>query len=772
MQRQFTARDDHLRMLRLSRQLLACWRDCKRDHALADMTDLETCAVALLSDPVVSGWVQERLDARVRHLLIDEFQDTSPLQWHALHHWLSAYAGAGGGASGQRALSLFVVGDPKQSIYRFRRAEPRVFAAACDFVREAMAGVVLACDHTRRSAPALIGGLNTVFDQACSDGEFAGFRDHSTEIGTPAGEIWSLPEVLRGEREAATAAGAGRWRDSLTERRVEPEEVRRMAEARHVAAAIAEMLAPGELAPRQIMVLARKRSVLLLVEAALRECHIACVAAQDLRLIALPEVLDLVAVVDLLASPGHDLSLARALKSPLFSADDGDLLALSLRAAAQGSHWHAALSDWDDAPPALARARRLLDRWARAARELPPHDLLDRIVAEGDALARFVAAAPAEQRDAAAQAISALLWHALTLDEGRYATPYNFVRALRKGLQTATATSHVDAVQLLTVHGAKGLEADVVFIVDTDAEASMRSEPGVLVAWPIDAARPQVAAFVANLNQPPPSLAELHADEQALQARESLNLLYVAMTRARHRLVYSRTEPHRASAGPSWWSRVAALAEPWLPAPPLPGAGPALTTLAIPTLPQWRGLAAQNPAMKSDANRDDLCEPAQDTELTRRGRALHRALEWATAVTGLGSAGPAIARRALALAAAQEFGLGEADSALIEASLSRIVDNVELTRFFDPACCAWAANEASLADGNEVLRMDRVLQLKAEYGGEWWVLDYKLGSTADRALANQRQLSRYRRLVAALQPGQVVRAAWITSEGRLIEWLG
>jgi ATP-dependent helicase/nuclease subunit A len=204
----------------------------------------------------------------------------------------------------------------------------------------------------------------------------------------------------------------------------------------------------------------------------------------------------------------------------------------------------------------------------------------------------------------------------------------------------------------------------------------------------------------------------------------------------------------------------------------LPDKSPAQTTLAIPMLPRWRGRPAENTAMKTDAHRDDSREPVPDTELTRRGRALHRALEWATAVSGSPSAGQAIARRALALAAANEFGLGEADSALIEASLSRIIDSAELARFFDPACCIWAANEASVADRGELLRLDRVVQLKAEFGGEWWVLDYKLGSAADSAPANQRQLSRYRRVVAALQPGQIVRAAWITSEGRLIEWLG
>ena len=127
---QHESREEHLLMVRLGRALLAALADYKRVQGLADMADLERVALALLRDGELSGWVQERLDARVAHLLVDEFQDTSPLQWHALHGWLSGYAGAGGGASGQRRPSVFIVGDPKQSIYRFRRAEPRVFEAA------------------------------------------------------------------------------------------------------------------------------------------------------------------------------------------------------------------------------------------------------------------------------------------------------------------------------------------------------------------------------------------------------------------------------------------------------------------------------------------------------------------------------------------------------------------------------------------------------------------------------------------------------------------
>ncbi len=184
---QQTAHEEHTRMVRLSRALLAEVAAYKRSRGLADMADLEGCALALLRDATLSAWVQERLDARIRHVLIDEFQDTSPLQWHALHAWLSAYAGAGGGASGQRPPGVFIVGDPKQSIYRFRRAEPRVFDAARDFVVQGLGGSHLACDHTRRNAPELLAGVNRVFDLAQRAHDFSGFREHSTELGALGG---------------------------------------------------------------------------------------------------------------------------------------------------------------------------------------------------------------------------------------------------------------------------------------------------------------------------------------------------------------------------------------------------------------------------------------------------------------------------------------------------------------------------------------------------------------------------------------------------------
>jgi ATP-dependent helicase/nuclease subunit A len=123
-----------------------------------------------------------------------------------------------------------------------------------------------------------------------------------------------------------------------------------------------------------------------------------------------------------------------------------------------------------------------------------------------------------------------------------------------------------NAVQLLTVHGAKGLEARVVFIMDSAPERAGTDTATVLVDWPVELDRPARCAFVYSEGDVPPSLAPAMLAEQVARQREELNGLYVAMTRAREQVVFSRTEPHIAAPGASWWQRVEALVAPWLPA--------------------------------------------------------------------------------------------------------------------------------------------------------------------------------------------------------------
>jgi ATP-dependent helicase/nuclease subunit A len=785
--RQLDAHVEHRRMARLSRLLLAEFAAYKRTRGLADMSDLERCGLALLRDATLAGWVQERLDARIRHVLIDEFQDTSPLQWHALHAWLSAYAGAGGGASGQRPPGVFIVGDPKQSIYRFRRAEPRVFEAARAFVVDALGGAMLACDHTRRNAPEVLVALNALFAQAGRDAEFSGFRSHTTELGrTPGAGVFTLPRVPRPARAERGSGSPPVWRDSLTTPRHEPEEVLREQEAALVAQAVHALVATAAMRPADIFVLSRKRQSLRLVAQALRRVHVPYAAVEELELMAAPEARDMIALLDALASPRHALSLAQALRSPLFGASDDDLIALAQRAA--GGDWWQALVDGElPDSPALQRARALLPRWRDAAARLPPHDLLDRIVHEGQLRERVAATVPAEQRLAALDAIDAVLGQALTLDGARYATPYNFVRALKRRVIKAAAPTHADAVQLLTVHGAKGLEARAVFVMDADPQPQTTETATLLIDWPVEAERPRRCAFLYSEAACPPSLAALLEDEQRARVREELNGLYVSMSRAKERLVFSATEPSWRAPRPAWWDRVAPLASAW-PSADAGVADPLALSMprpASPTPPATLKVLA--PLRWSEPAAPDAVAPAAarspDTAATRLGKAVHRVLEWATAApTALGverdvdrdADADVIAATdladadldALAHAAATEFDAAAEATAQLARTILR---SPTCARFFAGPQLRWAGNEVPVSDAGDVLRVDRLVCLDGSEGPVWWVLDYKLQHAPQQLDAYRDQLLRYRAAVRAAQPGALVRCAFVTGAGALVE---
>ncbi len=749
---QHDARAEHLCMVRLSRALFAVYAELKRQRGLIDMADLERVALALLSDHALAGWIQQRLDARIRHLLIDEFQDTSPLQWHALHAWLSSYAGAGGGAT----PSLFIVGDPKQSIYRFRRAEPRVFEAAQRFVVDGLGGTVAACDHTRRNAPGILAAVNRVFRGLSAEGALVGWREHSTELGAVGEpEVFALPsaERLAGRSSKSTAAERV-WRDTLRTPRREPEAVLRAAEAATVARAVHELVHAHGFAPGEIFVLARKRASLRLAADALRALHVVYTAPEEVILAELPEVQDLLAVLDVLASPAQALSLARALKSPLFGVDDDELLRLSVAARAIGGvcGWWLALMRGDVPCVALDRARRLLSAWREAAAQLPPHDLLDRVVHEGELIERLLVLVPAELAATAVDAVQSLLACALELDGARYATPYNFVRALRQRSVKTLPAARADAVQLLTIHGAKGLEARAVIVMDAEPEAQPGETATLLIDWPVAAARPGRVAFIAAESRCPASLRALLADEQSARQREEINGLYVAMTRAKERLAFSRTPPWHAGPVRSWWQRIEGMARDWRPplqVTPL-GSPHGATLVDLPLGPRAQ------PAPAATAS-------AMNAEAARLGQAVHRVLEWATTTVA-----PDVER--LAAAAAVEFGV--ADAAEVQIVSARILTSVDCAPLFDARDLAWAGNEVPMAGVGEqtgqVLRIDRLVRTLGDMP-TWWVLDYKLDLAPQRVAAHCEQLAAYRRAVQALQPGDRVRAAFVSGAGALIE---
>ncbi len=742
------------RMTRLSRALIKEYGALKVEQGWVDMNDVERAALVMLSDPLLAGWVQEKLDARIKHLLIDEFQDTNPLQWQALRSWLSGYAGA------STAPSVFIVGDPKQSIYRFRRAEPQVFRAAKAFVQEGLGGDLLSCDHTRRNATGVIATVNAVMGEASRDDAYEGFRQHTTSATAP-GMVCKLPPIARPGRGEGETEETTEWRDSLTTPRELPEETLRTLEARQVAHWIASELAHTGQQPSDVMVLSRKRASLMPLQDELRKRQIAAQIGEKTRLIDCCEVQDVVALLDVLVSPQHDLSLARVLKSPFFDVSDEALVQLALAKQADDISWFDLLQKSELTTKDARGLAPTLLRWKKALDSLPPHDALQTIYTDGDVLARFAVAAPATQRDAVLANLRALLGVALQLGGGRYATPYAFVRALKSGTVMAPATVNAAAVRLLTIHGAKGLEAHTVLLLDTNTPERSADTMGVLIDWPGEAEFPAKLVFLASETQPPACAVATLDAERMERKREELNALYVALTRARHTLAVSSIEPYR-DPGRSWWVRLENLAaEVALDSGAQGGMGSrslddrSFSLKELPSAPVKYAHAATKTEASGVGEEGDA--PDDDSDVARLGKAMHRLLEWGNLTEGAMQA------------AAREFRLNRMQGEEALAIAQRILQG-EGAWAWDPNLLGWQGNEVDLVSNGQAFRLDRLVQRRdAGHVGHWWVLDYKSAHTPQDKPELMAQLQGYRAAVQTIYPDAVVKAAFLTGLGALVE---
>ena len=701
---------------------------------------------------------------------------------------------------------MFLVGDPKQSIYRFRRAEPQVLIAAQRFVVEGLGGDLLSCDHTWRNAGAVIGAVNAVMGSIQASGAYTGFRPH-TSASTQVGNAYWLPQVQRRLPAPKTTGETPVWRDSLITPKDTPEETLRTLEAQQAARWIAGQIAGGTKAG-EVMVLARKRAGLLPMQQALQALHIAAVVGEKTQLIDCCEVQDIVALLDVLVSAPHDLSLARALRSPLFDVPESALVALALLQQTHQQPWLELLQQPELLPPEIpeiAAVAPVLLRWKAWLDQLPPHDALQRIYDDGDVLARFAAAVPAVQRSRVLGNLRALLEVALNrASGGRYATPYALVRLLKSGSAEATPATARDAVQLLTVHTAKGLEATTVLLLDTDGEAPRAPSMDMLIDWPGAHAVPQRFVFIASEKSPPLCAVETLAAEQLARQREESNALYVAMTRAKVTLAVSSIAPLRANPG-SWWQRLLEHLPPFaseIALANVPAIAPANATavqeilfadadadaVALPNafllaqLPVWQdpknAALAASPALLSTSPADSDGQDESDGLNSRIGRAMHRLLEWGVpqnlamqAVDPPFSEGHPTATFALQQvnAVGREFRL-DAQQAHHAAQMAQTILQGEAAWAWKPHALAWQGNEVALVYQGRVLRIDRLVQ-RSDMGhsGQWWVLDYKSALTPLSQPALVAQLAHYRRAVQSAYPDAVVKAAFLTGNGRVVE---
>jgi ATP-dependent helicase/nuclease subunit A len=514
------------------RALVGAYDERKRARGLLDYDDLVEKALALLRDPGRAPWVMFKLDGGLDHILIDEAQDTNPEQW-SIAAALAEEFFAGQGAR-DRVRTIFAVGDAKQSIYSFQRADPREFLKVRGrFERRVTAANQVwrrvPLEISFRSAPAVLRAVDAIFARAgASDGVALGGERirHLASRDGQAGLVELWPPVIPEPPDADDDALP------VSRRRV-AEPRTRLAEA--IAATIAGWLERGErLAARgrpvragDIMVLVRRRNAFFgdLLRA-LKQRGVPVAGADRLLLTRQLAVEDLIALGRFLLFPDDDLTLAAVLKGPLFEVDEDTLFDLAhgrgrerlwdrLRARAAGS----------------ARLRAVVERLGALLARVdfaPPYELYAEILGALGGRRALLARLGPEAEDP----VEEFLGLALAYEREHVPSLQGFLRWLAAGdteVKRDFAARQRDEVRVLTVHGAKGLEAPIVFVPDTIAlprppEALLWTEREALPLW-----RPP-----GNFSVP-----RFHREREAVKARnlqEYRRLLYVALTRAEDRL--------------------------------------------------------------------------------------------------------------------------------------------------------------------------------------------------------------------------------------------
>ncbi len=734
-------------MFEIGPAVIGHYEAIKAERRKMDFADLELHAWRLLTSDEQAAYLYARIDARYAHILIDEFQDTNPLQWQIVRAWLDAYDG-----DGQRP-SVFIVGDPKQSIYRFRRAEPRVFESAREMLL-AQGASDLRTSVTRRNGRSIVQVLN----EAMRGNSL--YVPQDTLSGSESA-VWRLPLLQPAPGGAEPEAGGVVLRDPLQVPPLEEDDLRRQQEGVLVGRALRQArLQWGEGAPlawSKMMILVRSRTHLVAYERGLREAGVPFVSSRAGGLLDTLEAGDLVALLRWLTMPADDLALAQILKSPIAGASDDDLVALAR--AGEGSWWQrlCRMVAEGAAPVALARMQPLLAGWLLASHHLPVHDLLDRIMHEGELPQRYAQRSPAGMRLQVLGNLEALLALSLELDAGRYPSIVRFLDHLRRKQRgseqeapdEADIDSALDAVRIMTIHGAKGLEAEVVAIMGANHSDAGKDKSGVLCDWPQDAPAPVHFSVFGKSAERGTVRDALFAQEESFRVQENWNLLYVAATRAKQLLVVSGVHDARAGGVKpgSWYERLLAVDE-FVPDELPPDGDQAEQVFAIelfrpPPLP---------PAPRESSR--------EDTEATLEGKRLHALMERLTN-PGLWPVGippvPVVARW---------LGCSDDEAAVACEQAACILAQPALEKFFDPECYQFARNEMELVHGGELMRVDRLVM----FDDELWILDYKRNLYEWQQPDYQQQLARYSAACMELFPGKPALTALITVDGQL--WVG
>lgn len=782
----------------VARDLFRRIEERKARLGLLDFDDLIERTLELLRSPA-GAWVLYKLDRGVDHVLVDEAQDTNPEQWEILREITGDFFAGEGQAAG-RTRTVFAVGDEKQSIYSFQGAEPRKFSESRRHW-ERLAGQVAAAFETIsltvsfRSAPGVLAAVDQVFSDP---GLFRGLSFEDGATGTAHQSAWpdipSAVELWPFEPEADEEE-ADAWTHPVDEPEGRAPAVRL---ARKVAQAVRTWTTTGDALgrvwrPGDVLILLRGRNAAFFATIrALKDAGVPVAGADRL------DIADHIAVQDLVAAgraallPDDDLTLAAALKSPLVGFDDDDLVRVAAGRGADVSLVEAMRVAAEAGDVAAIRGCAALDSWRDLARSRGPFRFYAEMLGPLGGRRRLVARLGAEAGDA----IDAFLAEALTSEHPTTPSLAQFLagfagseREIKRDLEAGG-----EDVRVMTIHGAKGLEAPVVVLVDP-AYAIPDGSPGLFdVGAPAPVWSPSAKADCR-------AAALAREESRARQEEERNRLLYVALTRAADHLVIAPFARKGAKefGKESWGARIEAalsggglgLAPVSLPygdamlwrdpdAPARPRAMKAPPPASAWEVPAWLDRPAAPEPEPAPPIRPSSALTAADQPRRPRERPFDAIARLrGVLVHALLERLPGVARdrrraAAEAFVAARAGGLSQQMRERIVADALAVIDDPRLAALFSPGSLAEApvAGEVALGEAGARAPVAGQIDRLAVTEEAVFFADFKTGARppADGAPrpGQLTQMALYGALLSAIYPGRAVRGYLVWTAGPLV----
>lgn len=556
--RALIVRDRTMALIAIAAEMIRRYKAEKDQRGLLDYDDLIGRTRDLLQS-VNAAWVHYKLDLGIDHLLIDEAQDTSPEQWDIIKRFVAEF-GAGAGARGALKRSIFAVGDDKQSIFSFQGAEPAAFDDMHRHFESRHSNTEqdfrsIPFKYSFRSVPAVLEAVDAVFKQPAAHRGLTADPVATVHEAVRAGapglvELWKL--IRSDPKDEVEHWEAPFDTSSETSPRVKL--------ARQIAAAVRIWLARGDLIgdgdrrrpvrAGDILVLVRQRGPLF--EAVIRQLKnsgIAVAGADRLMLTDHIAVMDLLVLADAVLLPQDDLALATVLKSPLFGLTEDELFKLAF--GRQGSLGNALRTG---RPEIAVR----LDEIGAAVRTLTPFAFYAGLLGAGGGRKAFLSRLGSEANDA----LDEFLNLTLVYEQRHIPSVQGFVAWLRSTSAEVKRDMEIarDEVRVMTVHGAKGLEAPIVILADTTTiPAGPPQYQPRLLDLTVDSASPETPSRIAwmpNKREETSPLLDARAAVTAEAENEYRRLLYVGMTRAADRLVICGSVGERAMPQGCWYQLI------------------------------------------------------------------------------------------------------------------------------------------------------------------------------------------------------------------------